>query len=81
MEVTLKVTGMADNDVQVSQFISQLNASKLVRDVNLLQSEAFVQDKATLRRFQIEMMLNPDAEVRENPVATKVVAVEQAEGQ
>ena len=33
--------------------------------MNLVISDTYQQDKATLRRFQIEMMLNPDAEVRE----------------
>jgi hypothetical protein len=84
MDVYLRLTGVADNDVQVGQFISRLNASKLLRDVNLIISDTFQQDKATLRRFQIEMRLNPDAEVREGPVSgpvpANVAAVETGEG-
>ncbi len=67
MDVLLRLTGVADNDVQVAQFITKLNQSKLLKDVNLVISDVFQTEKATLRRFQIEMMLNPDAEVREGP--------------
>src|SRR5688500_4644937 len=66
LDVHLKITGIAENDVQVSEFISKLNESRFLKDVNLVVSEVYQQDKAAaLRRFQIEMMLNPDAEVRE----------------
>lgn len=71
VDVFLKLTGVADNDVQVAQFISRLNTSKLLTDVNLVISDVYHQDKATLRRFQIEMKLNPDAEVRDGPVSAK----------
>lgn len=75
MEVTLRLVGIADNDVQVGEFIRKLNASPLLRDVNLVISDVHVQDNHTMRRFQIEMMLNPDAEVREQPLAAKTAAV------
>ena len=68
---------VAENDVQVSDFISKLNQSRLFRDVNLVVSEVYVQDKTSdLRKFQIEMMLNPDAEVREVSADGKTAAVE-----
>lgn len=83
-DVTMKITGIADNDVQVAQFISKLNGSTLLRDVNLVISDEFQQvrdgsgektgDK--LRRFQIEMALRPDAEVRNTTEATRTAAVE-----
>ena len=74
MDVYLRITGVADNDVQVSQFISKLNVSKLMKDVNLVQSELYQQDKAAMRKFQIEMYLNPEAEVREAPAAATAAA-------
>ena len=64
-DVKIRLTGMADDDVQVAQFIGKLNQSKLFRDVNPLITDTFVQDKTTLRRFQIEMYLNPAAEIHE----------------
>jgi Tfp pilus assembly protein PilN len=77
LDVYLKITGVAENDVQVSDFIAKLNQSRLFRDVNLVVSEVYVQDKTSdLRRFQIEMMLNPDAEVREVSADGKTAAVE-----
>src|SRR4051812_1141130 len=62
-DVTIKLTGIATTDVQVAQFITRLNSSKLVRDVNLVISDAFESQGATLRKFQIEMMVDPSAEV------------------
>jgi Tfp pilus assembly protein PilN len=78
LDVYLNVTGVAETDVQVSDFITKLNESRFLRDVNLVVSEVYQQDKAAaLRRFQIEMMLNPDAEVREAAGADgKTAAVE-----
>src|SRR4051812_37829360 len=42
-DVTMKVTGVAHNDVQVAQFIAMLNRSPLLSDVNLLITDEFVQ--------------------------------------
>jgi Tfp pilus assembly protein PilN len=74
-DVYMKVTGVAENDGQVAQYIAQLNRSKLLKDVNLVISDQFEQDKVQLRKFVIEMMLDPNAEV-ESPKDTKVAAVE-----
>jgi hypothetical protein len=65
-EVTMKVTGMAENDVQVAQFMNQLAKSKLLRDVNMVVSDEFQPSPKDekLRKFVIEMTLNPDAEVK-----------------
>lgn len=67
-DVYLKVTGIAYTDVQVAQFISKLNQSKLLKDVNLLISDEYKESgqqpqQQTLRKFQIEAMLDPAAEV------------------
>ena len=66
-DVYLKLTGIAHTDVQVAQFISKLNHSKLLKDVNLVVSESFAQGDQNLRQFKIEMTLNPDAEVKPTP--------------
>jgi len=71
-DVKMRLTGVADNDIQVAQFINKLNHSKLLKDVNLMITDTFVQDKLTLRKFQIEMMLNPDAEIRDEPAPAKL---------
>jgi hypothetical protein len=65
-DVTMKLTGIADNDVQVAQFMNNLARSRLLRDVNMVVSDEYQptakDDK--LRKFVIEMTLNPEAEVK-----------------
>ena len=79
VDVKIRLTGIADNDVQVALFISKLNRSNLFKDVNLLISDSFQQEKQTLRRFQIEMVLNPEAEIRDTPAAPKSAAASAGE--
>jgi hypothetical protein len=93
-DVFIKLEGVATTDVQVAQFITKLNRSPLFKDVNLVVSEEFRPAAApgvsqaerdrtqeVLRKFQIEMMLNPNAEVM-NPVNpnTRTAAVEVGKG-
>jgi len=63
-DVSVKVTGICDNNVQVSQFIEKLNKSKIVRDVNLLISDEYIVNNNKMRKFQLEMMIDPAAEVQ-----------------
>jgi Tfp pilus assembly protein PilN len=62
-EVNMKMTGVAVTDVQVAQFLKELSKSKLLKDVNLVISDEFTQDNTKLRKFQIEAVLNPSAQV------------------
>lgn len=80
-EVTMKLTGIADTDVQVAQYISKLNHSPLLKDVNLVISDQFKKDKEdrTMRKFQIELTLVPDADVSNVKLSTRTAAV-QLEG-
>ena len=68
-DVSVKVVGRADNDVQVAQFMAKLNQSQLVQDVNLVVSDEEVVETVRMRQFTIEMMINPNAEVLVQPVA------------
>jgi Tfp pilus assembly protein PilN len=68
-DVTVKVTGRADNDVQVAQFMAKLNQSQLVQDVNLLVSDEELVGEVRMRQFQIEMTVNPNAEIALAPAA------------
>jgi Tfp pilus assembly protein PilN len=76
-DVTFKLTGMAENDVQVAAFMNQLAKSRLFRDVNLVVSDEFQLSPkdAKQRKFVIEMLLAPDVEVKppEAPKTTKVI--------
>ncbi|HEY7115567.1 MAG TPA: PilN domain-containing protein [Tepidisphaeraceae bacterium] len=62
-DVNVKVMGLADNDVQVAQFLAKLNQSQLLQDVNLVISDEQQLGDAKMRKFEIEMMINPAAEV------------------
>ena len=68
-DVSIKLTGIADSDVQVAAYIKQLSDCSLFQDVNLVVSDEFEQAKQKVRRFQIEFMLNPEAQVRPEPKA------------
>jgi len=75
-DVSMKLTGVADTDVQVAAYISKLNQSTFFKDVNLVISESVKEGTDTMRRFQIEMMLNPDAEVKDTTKAIRTAATE-----
>lgn len=77
-DVKLAITGIARDDVQVAQLMTHLGHSPLFQNVNLVISDVYVDpgtdrsklDKAPkLRRWQIEMALNPQAEVHEDKTA------------
>src|SRR2546428_391279 len=63
-DVYMKVSGTAYNDGQVAQFIAKLSKSKLLKDVNLSVTDEFIQGDDKLRKFQIEMMLDPDVDIQ-----------------
>jgi Tfp pilus assembly protein PilN len=74
-DVYLKLEGVASTDVQVGDFMEKLKRSPLFKDVNLIYTEEMKQNAGQqtsgrtstkdeiLRKFQIELMLNPNAEV------------------
>jgi Tfp pilus assembly protein PilN len=70
-DVSVKVTGVADSDLLVAQFMAKLQKSKLVRDVNLIISEAFTFNDTKMRKFTIEMVVDPEAEVQPGGVLPK----------
>ena len=63
-DVSMKLTGIAPNDVAVAQFIRKLTVSRLLKDVNLVITDEFIQDGEPMRKFVIECMLDPTAEVQ-----------------
>ena len=76
-EVTFKLTGMAETDVQVAAFMNQLAKAKVFRDVNLVVSDEFQPSptEAKQRKFVIEMTMVRDLEIKpqEPKKNTKVV--------
>lgn len=68
----LKVSGLAQTDAQVAQYLSQLSHSPLFHDVSLLISETQAAPGAAgviMRRFQIQLTVNPSAPLRNEPSA------------
>lgn len=61
---SLTLIGLAPTDIQVSQYMASLARSPLMREVDLVYSEEKQVDDVTLRRFRIDMQLDPEADVR-----------------
>jgi Tfp pilus assembly protein PilN len=78
-DVHMKLTGVADSDVQVAEFMKNLTSLNLVTNVTLLVTDQFKHGDRDMRRFQIEMMQDPKAEVTELPQKTSTAAVELKE--
>jgi Tfp pilus assembly protein PilN len=83
-DVTMHLSGIAQTDVQVAQFIAKLNGAAMFRDVNLLVTEEWkdttgaTADKGSkMRKFQIEMKLNPNFSVDSSPA---VAGAQQKDG-
>ncbi len=79
-DVTLRLTGIADNDVEVAAFMTNLKKSELLTNVNLVVSDEFAPSSKDnkLRKFQIEMTLSPTADVKQQqgPKLNKLVNAE-----
>jgi Tfp pilus assembly protein PilN len=75
-DVAIKLTGVAQTDVQVAQFINTLSRSKLLKDVNLVIVDQFTVDADTVRKFTLDMMLNPGAVIEPANDQSKTAAVE-----
>jgi Tfp pilus assembly protein PilN len=87
-DVFVKLSGVAPGDAQVAKFVSNLNESPLLAEVNLLlsaQLERGDPDAAGMRRFNLEMQLSPSADIRpaaNAPAASKEpVAQERSQQQ
>ena len=63
-KVELTMVGTAPTDLEVSRYMSELNAYKLLRAVTLEYSEEKEFDGRTMRKYQINLQLEPGADVR-----------------
>jgi hypothetical protein len=64
-DVSMKLTGVARTDLQVSAFLAKLNATPMFEDVNLLVTEEWSDPQSNdkdqkMRKFQLEMKLDPN---------------------
>jgi Tfp pilus assembly protein PilN len=69
METTIEIEGLANSDLQVADLISNLNRSKLFKQVNLLFSEKHEEEDMVLRRFRLSIELDPNGKASEDDVA------------
>ena len=61
-DVHMKITGVAQTDLHVAPFLREISRSEAFKDVNLIISEEHTMNEQKLRKFQIELTLNPNAE-------------------
>jgi len=64
-EISLSLTGVAPDDKIVSEFIKELGASDLLREVSLEYAEATELNDIDMREFKATMRLADDADVRQ----------------
>jgi len=71
MDVTLILTGIAPTDSDVATYMSSLQHSDLLTGVALLYSEELKKNKddQPVRRFSVEMHVDPNADLRESVVS------------
>ncbi len=60
-DAMMRITGIADTDMQVAQLMNRLSRSALLNDINLVVSDQLDRSDSRLRKFQIEMKVNPAA--------------------
>lgn len=63
--VSIRLIGVAPTDLEVSRFIGALNAYSLLTDVTLDYSEQTEMEDEEMRRFGVNMKLDPTADVRD----------------
>jgi Tfp pilus assembly protein PilN len=63
-DVYINLTGVAPTDLEVSRYMAELNAYALLTDVTLDYSEEKELEGQMMRKFEIHMRLDPDADVR-----------------
>ncbi len=62
--VTLKITGLANTDVEVARFIAKMARNPLIKSVDLVYSQETSpdKDKAPVREFQVKAELEPNTD-------------------
>jgi Tfp pilus assembly protein PilN len=63
-ELLLTLTGVAPTDLEVSQFMAMLNQHDLFQRIHLRFSEGTVIQDQTMRKFELEMVLNQNASLK-----------------
>jgi Tfp pilus assembly protein PilN len=63
--VDLELVGLAPTDIQVAEYITKLARCSLLQSVDLVFSEERRVTEVAMRRFKIDMVLSPDADIRD----------------
>jgi Tfp pilus assembly protein PilN len=63
--VRITLVGVAPTDLEVSRYLAELNAYPLLRQVTLEYTEEKEIEGQIMRKFEIKMKLDPDADMRE----------------
>ncbi len=71
-KVTIEVTGLAQTDVQVAQFINTMARDPLVDSADLVYSKETEFNKVKVREFQVTLELRADAEVEDPSKAPRL---------
>jgi len=86
-DVEIELEGVAPTDVQVAQFMTALSRSKLFTELNLAFSEEITVDDQKMRKFKVELKVNPEVDMQSfeplmvkrdlerNPMDDAIVAV------
>ncbi|MCK5270577.1 MAG: PilN domain-containing protein [Sedimentisphaerales bacterium] len=69
-ETTIEFTGLAPTDLEVAKLIANLNKSPLFSQVNLKLSEEHKFANEVMRRFQLRVILDPEARASNKDVET-----------
>lgn len=62
--VDIQLIGLAPTDIQVAQYMTSLARCSLLDSVDLAYSEETRQEDISMRRFRIDMTLDPQADIR-----------------
>jgi hypothetical protein len=63
-DVTIRMVGVAPNDVELAKFITAMSNHTLFTDAILQYTEQTVIDERDLRKFSVELKLNQDVDLR-----------------
>jgi Tfp pilus assembly protein PilN len=67
-QTTIEIVGISPTNMQVAGLIANLNKSSLFAEVNLIYSEEHVLQEENVRKFKLEVILNPEARASEADV-------------
>lgn len=67
-QTTVEITGLAPTDMQVAELLKNLQTSKLIQEANLMYSEEHETDDEVVRKFQLLLILDPEARASEEDV-------------